>query len=258
MKVITIYNNKGGVGKTTSVQCIGVALALFADQRVLLIDGDQQGNLTLACGIKLRDQQAHLANFILQEASLEETRIRYKETTIDILPASLELRKYEKRLEATKSFPFNIKQALEKLHNQYDYVVIDCPPAISAFSQMALAACHKYYIPLQAEYFSYEGLRNFAIYMDELKRVAPNIELGGIFATKFNPKVNNNLHKEIIQSVREHLGDKILRTYIRVSTDIPSSQSQGVHIFDYNKKSTAAQDYHTLTKEIWETLNRPE
>lgn len=255
MKVITIFNNKGGVGKTTSVQNIGAALAVFANQKVLLIDADQQASLSLSFGIRLKDGQANLANFILQEASLEQTRIRYKDSLIDIIPTSLEVRKYDKKLEANRNFPFNLKQALNKLYNQYDYVVIDCPPSISAFTQMALVACDKYYVPLQAEYFSYEGLRNFAVYIDELKQVAPHIKLGGIFATRFNPKAKNKLSKEIVQNVQEQLGNKILDSHIRENIALMAAQAQGMHIFDYDRKCNGAQDYHTLTKEIWETLN---
>jgi chromosome partitioning protein len=256
MKIISIFNNKGGVGKTTSAQNIGAGLAIFADQRILIIDADQQANLTLSFGIRLTNSQPNIANFILQDSTLEETRINYNKSNIDILPASPEIRKYNKQLDASRNFPFNLKQVLDKIHDKYDFVIIDCPPSISTFTQMALVASHKYYIPLQAEYFSYEGLRNFAIYIDELKQVAPNLELGGIFATRFNPKTNKKLNKEIIKSVRENLGNKILNTHIRENIALTAAQAKGMHIFEYDKQSNGAKDYHTLTKEIWETINR--
>jgi chromosome partitioning protein len=257
MKVLAIFNNKGGVGKTTSAQNIGAALAVFAQQRVLLIDADQQASLSLAFGIRLKERQPHLANFILQEASLEQTRVKYKDSLIDIIPSCLDLRKYDKKIEANKNFPFNLKQMLVQVRHHYDYVVIDCPPSISTFTQIALIACDKYYIPLQAEYFSYEGLRNFATYIDELKIIGPHIELGGIFANRFNPKAKKNFSKEIIRNVKEQLGNKILNSNIRENNALMSAQAQGVHIFDYDRKSNGAQDYYSLTKEIWETLNGP-
>jgi chromosome partitioning protein len=105
-----------------------------------------------------------------------------------------------------------------------------------------------------AEYFSYEGLRNFAAYIDELKEVAPNLELGGIFATRFNP--NKRLNKEIIKSVKDNLRSKILNTHIRENIALTAAQAKGMHIFEYDKQSNGAKDYHTLTKEIWETINR--
>jgi len=141
------------------------------------------------------------------------------------LPSSPEIRKYNKQLEASRNFPFNLKQALNKIDAKYDFVIIDCPPSISTFTQMALVASHKYYIPLQAEYFSYEGLRNFAIYIDELKQVAPNLQIGGIFATRFNPRTNKKLNKEIINSVRENLGNKILNTHIRENIALTAAQA---------------------------------
>jgi chromosome partitioning protein len=256
MKVISIFNNKGGVGKTTSAQNIGAGLALFANQRVLIIDADQQANLTLSFGIRLTSDQFNVANCILQESTFAETRIKYKDSNIDILPASYDIRKCNKKIEDSKSYPFNIHKVLEKIHDQYDFVIIDCPPAISTFTQMALVASHQYYIPLQVEYFSYEGLRNFAIYIDELKQIAPHLELGGIFATRFNPKKKNTLKKEIMNTVRETLGNKILNTYIRENISLTSAQSNGVHIFEYDKQSNGAKDYHRLTKEIWETINK--
>lgn len=168
MKVITIFNNKGGVGKTTSAQNIGAALALFAEQKTLIIDLDQQANLTMGFGIKIENKHKNAASFILGETSLEQTRVKYKDSAIDILPPSFELRKQEERIKI-KGYPTNLSKALNKISTQYDYVVIDSPPAISTFSDVALVACDQYYVPLQAEYFSYEGLRNLAGYIDELR-----------------------------------------------------------------------------------------
>ena len=256
MKVISIFNNKGGVGKTTSAQNIGAGLAIFASKRVLIIDADQQANLTLSFGIRLNKDQFNVANYILQESTLSETRIQYKQSSIDILPSSFEIRRYDKKIEESKIYPFNLHKILDKIQDQYDFVIIDCPPSISTFTQMALVASHKYYIPLQVDYFSYEGLRNFAMYIDELKKIAPHLELGGIFATRFNPKKRNSLNKEIMNTVRANLGDKILKTYIRENTTLTSAQSNGVHIFEYDNQSNGAKDYHSLTAEIWETLNK--
>ena len=265
MNVITIFNNKGGVGKTTSAQNIGAALALFADQRTLIIDLDQQANLTMGFGIKLEDVHNNVADFILGEASLEATKINYKDTTIDILPASSKLRKQASKIRA-KDYPNSLGRALDKISSQYDYVVIDCPPAISAFSDVALIASDQYYVPLQAEYFSYEGLRNLAGYMEELrqdpqiKAKVPDLrlELGGVFAVGFNPNAKKNLNKAIIQSVKEQLGDQVLSTYIRTNVALSEAQAKGMHIFDYQhyykRGRKAAEDYHILTEEIFKNM----
>lgn len=263
MRVISIFNNKGGVGKTTSAQNIGATLALYADQKTLLIDLDQQANLTMGLGIDSKNLLHNSANFILGESSLEETRLRYQESSLDILPASSELRRREASIK-TKSYPTNLRNALAKIRTQYDFVVIDCPPAISPFSDIALVACDQYYVPLQAEYFSYEGLRNLAEYIDDLQQdphvrgkiPSLNLDLGGIFAVGFNPHANKNFNKFIINSVKKQLGSKVLSSYIRPSIALSEAQARGVHIFDYERQykrgRKAAEDYHSLTKEIFE------
>lgn len=265
MKVITIFNNKGGVGKTTSTQNIGAALALYADQRVLVIDLDQQANLTMGFGIQSKELSRNSANFLLGEASLEETRINYKDSALDILPASSKLRKQESSIK-TQGYPTNLRNAVAKISDQYDFVVIDCPPAISPISDIALVACDQYYVPLQAEYFSYEGLRNLAEYIDELRHDARiqekvpglKVELGGVFAVGFNPNANKNFNKVIIDSVKEQLGAKVLDTYIRTSVALSEAQAKGLHIFDYVNKYKrgykAALDYHSLAEEILKSM----
>lgn len=265
MKVISIFNNKGGVGKTTSAQNIGAALAFYADQRTLIIDLDQQANLTMGFGIQPKELLNNSASFILGESSLEETRISYKDSAIDILPASSELRKQEASIK-TKGYPTNLHKALAKISTQYDFVVIDCPPAISPFSDIALVACDQYYVPLQAEYFSYEGLRNLAEYINELRQdpriqekvPGLKVELGGVFAVGFNPNANKNLNKVIIDSVKEQLGAKVLSTYIRTSVALSEAQAKGLHIFDYEcqykRGRKAAEDYHALTEEIFKNM----
>jgi len=270
MKVITIFNNKGGVGKTTSTQNIGAALAFFTNpkQRVLVIDLDLQTNLTMGFGIDPRKVNNNSANFILGEASLEETKIKCRDTTLDILPASPKLRKQEASIELkVNGYPTSLRKALAKISDQYDFVIIDCPPTINSISDIALVACNQYYVPLQPQFYSYEGLRNLAEYVDELRHDAIiqekvpglKIELGGVFAVGFNPNANINLNKVIVDSVREQLGAKMLNTYIRTSVALTEAQVKGLNIFDYESEykrgRKAAEDYHVLAQEIYKNIN---
>ena len=252
VRVITIVNNKGGVGKTTTVQNIGAALATFTagQKKVLLIDLDPQGSLTKSFGIRLKANALTSGSFVLRTVPLEQATIPYNKSNIDILPASPSLLNDEERIRAAAGFPFNLKQALEEDKQQYGFIVIDCPPALSALTQIALIACDRYYIPLQAEYLSYEGLIEFIHYANEMTKISHSVEIGGVFATRFNPKAKKKFSKALIEDVGQQLGDKFLSTYIRENGDLYKAQAQGKHIFDYNKASNGAMDYYNLTKEI--------
>lgn len=251
MNTIAIVNNKGGVGKTTTAQNLSAAIGMFSSGRkVLAIDLDPQGSLTKAFGIRLKDTASTSGHFILGKATLAQASINYNNSNIDLLPASTHLLSDEEAIKTSPQFPFNLKTALEKDPKQYDFVVIDCPPALSALTKVALIACNRYYIPLQPEYLSYEGLREFIHYANEIAQINPGVELGGVFATRFNPKANKKFSRELIENVSQQLGDKFMNTYIRENGDLYKAQAQGKHIFDYNKSSKGAIDYYNLTKEI--------
>lgn len=252
MGTIAIINNKGGVGKTTTAQNIGAAIATFtaSEKGVLLIDLDPQGSLTKAFGIDLPKEAPTVGSFILRKATLAQTAITYDESNIDILPAARRLFDDEDAIKTSRGFPFNLKKALEDSKKQYDYVVIDCPPSLSVFTEIALVACDRYYIPLQAEYLSYEGLVEFIHYANEVAQLDPSVGIGGVFATRFNPKANKKFSRELIEYAKDQLGDKFLDSYIRENSDLYKAQAQGKHIFDYNDRSNGALDYHQLTKEV--------
>jgi chromosome partitioning protein len=252
MNILAIANNKGGVGKTTSTQNIGAAIGTFSNSRVLLVDLDPQANLSKSFGVYLKEGQPHVGSFLLGKTSLKDTVVTYKESNIDVLPASIDLVDEEDNLKKHPLFPFNLIKALEKSkeEQQYNFVVIDCPPALGILTTIALAACDRYYVPLQAEYFSYEGLRNFVNYAHKISAINPNIQLGGVFASRFNPKIKRNISRSLIQTAKDQLQEKFLETFVREDVALTEAQAKGEHIFDYDKESRGAQDYYNLTKEI--------
>jgi len=252
MNILAIANNKGGVGKTTSAQNIGAAIGTFSESKVLFIDLDPQANLSKSFGIYLQSGQPHIGTFLLGKSSLENTLINYKKTNLDILPASMELIQEEDNLKKDSSYPFNLIRKLEQNvgNKKYDFVIIDCPPMLSTFTTIAIIACQRYYIPIQAEFFSYEGLREFINYVHKISAINNNIELGGVFASRFNPNMKRNFSKNLIQAVQDQLQDKFLKTYIRENIALSAAQAKGQHIFEYDLNSHGAKDYYELTKEI--------
>ncbi|OJW67639.1 MAG: chromosome partitioning protein [Candidatus Amoebophilus sp. 36-38] len=250
MHVIAIANNKGGVGKTTSTQNIGAAIATFANKKTLLIDLDPQASLSKSFGIYLEPHKMHAGTFLLGKCDLKDAIITYNNSNLDILPTSMELVQNKEEIKKTNNFPFNLLHALEKYKTSYDFVIVDCPPGVGTLTTIALTACSRYYVPLQAEYFSYEGLRDFISYTGKISSINPNIKLGGVFATRFNPHSRKNFSRNLIQAVKEQLGNRFLQTYIRDNIALSEAQAKKLTIFDYDKKSNGAQDYYNLTKEI--------
>ncbi|PLK44554.1 ParA family protein [Emticicia sp. TH156] len=251
---ISVVNNKGGVGKTTSTQNLGAAFQKFANARVLFIDLDGQASLTRCFGIlETQVGKNHVGNYLSGELPFESVVIN---TPIgDLLPSAAELNTKEDVIKASPVFPFNLKLLLEKIKKNYDYIMIDCPPTLSGMTRIALIACDLYMVPLQAEYLSYEGLRNFLSYSSELQLISPQTKLGGVFATRYNPRINKKLSNEIIEATKQQLGDSFFSTTIRDNIAISEAQASGQDIFSYAPDSNGAMDYYKLTKEILDSFN---
>jgi len=249
MKVLTIVNNKGGVGKTTTAQNIAAGLARFGNNSVLMIDLDSQASLTRSCGFKADAVKNNSGSFIANEALFSDTVLKITET-LHLLPSSSNLAIKEDNIKSSATFPFNLKIALGKIQDQYDFVIVDCPPALSGLTRIAIVACNSYFVPLQAEFLSYEGLRNLLDFAAEIKQISPDINLGGVFATRYNPNVKKKISNELIESARSQLGEIFMNTYIRDNVSLSEAQATGTDIFSYNQDSNGAQDYYSLTKEI--------
>jgi chromosome partitioning protein len=249
LKTLSFVNNKGGVGKTTSAQNVGVALHRFTKSKVLFIDLDAQASLTRCFGFSnLEFFNADSGNFILNDKSFDEIVVT---TDVgDLLPASMGFLATEDRIKASPVFPFNLKLALNKIKHRYDFIIIDCPPSLSTAARIALVASDLYFVPLQAEFLSYEGLRNFLSFANQLSMICPDLELGGVFATRYNPNARKRLSIDLVKSTKKQLNEQFLDSYIRDNVAIPEAQANGKDIFLYDPDSNGAIDYYKLTREM--------
>lgn len=246
MKTIAIANNKGGVAKTTSTQNIAYALSMQG-YKVLVLDLDAQASLTRCMGIDTDTISRNVGHFILKKASLEDCA--FSKGNLSILPADKSLLEMESAIKASPKYPQNLKLALKPYMQDFDFVVIDCPPALSVFTHIALVACHYYFVPLQVEFLSYEGLREFLAYTGEVEELY-DCQLGGVFATRFNPAKRDAHGRSVVNNTAAQLNEDFLKAYIRNNNALSKAQLKSQSVFEFDPESNGAKDYQKLTSEI--------
>lgn len=243
MKTIAILNHKGGTGKTTSALNIGAGLAR-QKKKTLLIDIDPQTNLTE--GLGRRDIKVSIYNSIRDGVDLPIEKIN---DYLDLVPSSLELVGAELELVSRLARESILKNLLKKIKDNYDYIVIDCPPALGMLTINALVPADTVLIPLEAEYYAYRGIdRMVSIISDVRTHYNENLTIGGVFITKCNP--NRLLTEHITESVHKHFGEKLLNSKIRVNVSLAEAPIHGKDIFEYAPTSNGARDYEKLVEEI--------
>ncbi|MCC7223826.1 MAG: ParA family protein [Chitinophagales bacterium] len=244
-KVISLSNHKGGVGKTTSTVNISVGLSRMLHKRVLVIDMDPQANLTQSLGVEGNPQHniygALTGSYALHPIIIEEN--------LHIIPATLDLSGAEVELSAETGREFILRELIDPLRNQYDYILIDTPPSLGLLTVNALTASDHIYIPLQAQYLALQGLTKLLEVVERIrKRLNRHLSLGGVFITQYDQR--KVLNREIAQTIREHFKDKVFQTVIRDNIALAEAPSTGKDIFAYNNRSYGAEDYLELCKEI--------
>ncbi len=243
--VITVANHKGGVGKTTSTATLGVALALKG-KRVLLIDLDAQQNLSFTL-TQNEDPDKSIYDSLVNDEPLPIVKLR---ENLDLVPSSLELARAEIDMATKIAREGILKTHLEPLMEKYDYILMDCPPALGIVTTNALVASDKLYIPLTAEALPLKGLTMLDDVVNEVRRrVNPALELGGVFFTRFN---NRKLNKEVVGMIQNRYGDKVFKTKIRENISLAEMPLSGQSIFEYDPKSNGAADYMALAEEVIE------
>ncbi len=247
-KIISITNQKGGVGKTTTAINISASLAV-AEKKVLLVDMDPQGNATSGCGIDKRSLKTTIYDAMIGGMGLKEiivpTDLRYFQVIpagIDLIGAEIELIEVEKR-------EFVLRQVLEPLRDDFNFIILDCPPSLGLLTINALTAADSVIIPVQCEFFALEGLSQ-VLRTIELVRKSLNsaLDIEGILLTMFDSR--NNLSHQVAQEIKDHFKDKVFNSIIPRNVALGEAPSHGKPIITYNINSRGAQSYLGLALEV--------
>jgi chromosome partitioning protein len=253
MKVITVANQKGGVGKTTSTLNFGVALAK-KNRRVLLIDGDPQGNLTSYLGVTPGsggfEKLQTLDEIYLSKRTLEaDSFIAETSSGVSLIAGDQALTSVEHYLFSRPEREMVLSRFLATLEDRFDYVVIDTPPSLGLLTLNALCASDHVLIPMQTEFFSLEGIVKIQAAIDNVKaRWNEKLSVIGVLATQVNKR--RKLTLEVLETLREALGDLVFKTVIHDNASVAESSGHAQSVFDYDRKSQGAADYQAASDEL--------
>jgi chromosome partitioning protein len=247
-QVLAVVNQKGGVGKTTTSVNLAAALAQ-SGRRVLLVDLDPQGNATMGSGVDKRNAARTVYHVVLGLSELAAVRTRAERGGYDLVPANRELAGAEVELVELPSRESRLKVALERVLDEYDFVLIDCPPSLSLLTVNALVAAQRVLIPMQCEYYALEGLSDLVATIKRVRgNLNPQLEIAGLLRTMYDPR--NTLSQQVSQQLEAHFGDKVYRTLVPRNVRLAEAPSYGVPAVLWDASSKGAQAYVALAGEI--------
>ena len=248
---MAVTNQKGGVGKTTT--SINLSASLAATKRkALLIDLDPQGNATMGSGVDKKDLAISSYDVLMGEKPIEEAILFLAETQYDLLPSNSDLTGAEVGLLNIVGRESQLSRAVEKIRNDYSYIIIDCPPSLNMLTVNALVAADSVVIPTQCEYYALEGLSALLETIAKIRKVLnPKLNIEGLLRTMFDSR--NNLANEVSKQLKDHFGDKVYNTIIPRNVRLAEAPSHGQPIILYDKTSTGALAYLALAGELRRT-----
>lgn len=246
-RIIAVANQKGGVGKTTTAVNLAAALAR-TPKKVLLVDLDPQGNATMGSGINKRELETSVCEVLMGEAAIDDAIVRTAED-FDLLPGNIDLTAVEIQLMGEDAREMRLKDALAPLVDRYDFILIDCPPALSLLTLNALTAADSIIVPMQCEYYALEGLSALVDTIEGMKqRLNPKLEIEGVLRTMFD--VRNNLANAVSAELTTHFGDQVFRTIVPRNVRLAEAPSHGQSIVGYDKGSRGGIAYLGLAGEV--------
>lgn len=248
VKVIAVANQKGGVGKTTTAVNLAACLAKEG-RKVLLIDSDPQGNATSGLGFDKRDVKKCIYDALINEVPMVDTLKHTAYENLDVIPATIQLAGAEIELVSLMNREGRLKNALERIKHDYDYVIIDCPPSLGLLTINALTAASSVMIPVQCEFYALEGITMLMNTIQLVQRnLNPALKLEGVVMTMFDSRTN--LAQDVVEEVKKYFKTKMYKTIVPRNVRLSEAPSHGMPVIDYDSKSKGAQVYMELAQEV--------
>lgn len=251
-KIIAFANQKGGVGKTTSAVNIAASVGILG-KKVLLIDLDPQGNTTSGVGINKKNLRASSYEVLIGEIPAEKAIQATEFKNLSVLPSNISLAGAEFDLYQLDNREYRLKEQLEAIKGNYDYIFIDCPPSLGMITVNALASADAVIIPMQCEYYALEGLSQLMLTIRKIKQLYnPELEICGILITMFNGRLI--LTMQVISELKKYYSDKLFKTPISRNVRLSEAPSFGTPVYYHDKSSKGANEYLDVAKELLERI----
>ena len=247
-RVIAVANQKGGVGKTTTAINLSACLA-EKGQKVLAIDMDPKGNMTSGLGIDKDEVEKNIYDLMIGQVGVEEVLQKEAIENLDIIPTSIDLSAAEIELIGVDDKEFIIRNAIAPIKDNYEYIIIDCPPSLSMLTINAMTTADSVLVPIQCEYYALEGLSQLIHTVNLVReRLNPTLDIEGIVFTMYDARTN--LSMQVVENVKDHLNQKVYKTMIPRNIRLAEAPSYGMPINLYDAKSAGAESYMALADEV--------